>query len=389
MNELQLSDTPYWITIAHLPKWRTEQKNRLVVKIFHEKKSNFEDFFALTQSEWIRDFGLTEKESCSLEKAKEEIPNNSFYAEDLISQGFEIIPINSKEFSNTLKKNLKVKHTPTVIYAKGNKQLLLENSIAIVGSRKASKTSLDFTDSIAKKASKEHKVVVSGFAKGVDRQALDSALKYNGQSIIVLPQGISTFKSGFKKYYKEIVEGNLLVLSTFHPRAKWSVGLAMARNPIIYGLANEIYVAESSQKGGTWEGVQDGLKKGRTIYVRYPNHKEKNANLLLIQKGAIGMNLNGNKVINEYYSGLEPVIEKLKDPVLTPIEKEVELDNDSLFDLLKENALSSKEVIKKLQLDWSTRKMTYYLKKFDEIEVLSSKPLKFKYKDDVLKRTLF
>ena len=298
MNKLQLTESPHWITIAHLPKWRTEQKNRLIVKIFHERKSNLEEFFSLSQSEWKRDFGLTDSESYSIEKAKEEIPNNSFYAEDLISQGFEIIPINSKEFSDTLKKNLKVKHTPPVIYAKGNKQLLLENSIAIVGSRKASKTSLEFTDNIAKKASKEYKVVVSGFAKGVDRQALDSALKYKGQSIIVLPQGITTFKSGFKKYYKEIVEGNLLVLSTFHPRAKWSVGLAMARNPIIYGLANEIYVAESSEKGGTWEGVQDGLKKGRTIYVRYPNPKEKNANLILIQKGAIGVDFNGDKVTN-------------------------------------------------------------------------------------------
>lgn len=388
MNKLQLSETPHWITIAHLPKWRTEQKNRLIVKIFHERESNFEEFFSLTQSEWIRDFGLTEKETFSLEKAKEEIPNNSFYAEDLISQGFEVIPINSKEFSNTLKKNLKVKHTPPVIYAKGNKQLLLENSIAIVGSRKASKTSLDFTDSIAKKASKEYKVVVSGFAKGVDRQALDSALKYNGQSIIVLPQGITTFKSGFKKYYKEIVEGNLLVLSTFHPRAKWSVGLAMARNPIIYGLANEIYVAESSQKGGTWEGVQDGLKKGRTIYVRYPNPKEKNANLLLIQKGAVGVDFNGDKVINGSYSAPEPVIEKLKEPAPAPIKKEVELDNNSLFDLLKENAFSSKEIIKKLQLDWSARKMTSYLKKLENIEVLRSKPLKFKLKDNSIK-TLF
>ncbi|TXB62149.1 DNA-processing protein DprA [Phaeodactylibacter luteus] len=388
MNKLQLSETPHWITIAHLPKWRTEQKNRLIVKIFHERESNFEEFFSLTQSEWIRDFGLTKKETYSLEKAKEEIPNNSFYAEDLISQGFEVIPINSKEFSNTLKKNLKVKHTPPVIYAKGNKQLLLENSIAIVGSRKASKTSLDFTDSIAKKASKEYKVVVSGFAKGVDRQALDSALKYNGQSIIVLPQGITTFKSGFKKYYKEIVEGNLLVLSTFHPRAKWSVGLAMARNPIIYGLANEIYVAESSQKGGTWEGVQDGLKKGRTIYVRYPNPKEKNANLLLIQKGAVGVDFKGDKVINGSYSAPEPVIEKLKEPATTPIKKEVELDNNSLFDLLKENAFSSKEIIKKLQLDWSSRKMTSYLKKLENIEVLKSKPLKFQLKNNSIK-TLF
>lgn len=326
---INISETPHWITLAHLPKWRTEQKNRLIVKIFHERKSNLEEFFSLSQSEWKKDFGLSEMELISLEKAKEELANNSFYAEDLISQGFEIIPINSNEFSNTLKTNLKVKYTPSVIYAKGNKQLLLEDSVAIVGSRTASKISLDFTDNIAKKATNESKVVVSGFAKGVDKQALDSALKYKGRSIIVLPQGITTFSSGFKKYYKEIVEGNLLVLSTFHPRAKWSVGLAMARNPIIYGLANEIYVAESSEKGGTWEGVQDGLKKGRKIYVRYPNPKEKNANLILIEKGAIPVDFNGNEVMNGHYETPEIVINT--GYASSIIEKQVTLDNNNLF----------------------------------------------------------
>ena len=147
---------------------------------------------------------------------------------------------------------------------------MTEKSIAIVGSRNASDVSLQFTDNIAKLASKEYKVVVSGFAKGVDKQALDSAINYKGQSIIVLPQGIMTFGSGFKTYYKQIVDGDVLVLSIFFPKAPWKAELAMARNPIIYGLADEIYVAESSEKGGTWSGVIDGLRKKRKIYVRKP-----------------------------------------------------------------------------------------------------------------------
>ena len=56
--------------------------------------------------------------------------------------------------------------------------------------------------------------------------------------------------------------------------------------------------------------------------------------------------------------------------------------------LAKENAFSSKEIIKKLQLDWSTRKMTSYLKKLENIEVLKSKPLKFQLKNNAVK-TLF
>ena len=68
----------------------------------------------------------------------------------------------------------------------------------------------------------DNKVVVSGFAKGVDRQALDSAVNANGKSIIVLPQGIMTFGSGFKQYLKYIIQGKVLVMSAFGQSKQFS-----------------------------------------------------------------------------------------------------------------------------------------------------------------------
>jgi DNA protecting protein DprA len=276
------------------------------VKFFHNEKIIIEDFFNLPESVWSNKYQLDSMEILDLQKAKSELPNNAFFAENLFSQGYELIPITSPEYSKTLKQNLKVAHSPALLYVKGNKQLLHENSIAIVGSRAAEGKSLAFTDNMAKLATKDLKVVVSGFAKGVDKQALDSAIKYKGQSIIVLPQGIETFNSGFKTYYKQIVAGDVLVLSTFHPKAVWSAGLAMARNPIIYGLADEIFVAESSEKGGTWSRVMDGLRKGRKIYVRKPEPNENNANILLIQKGAIAFDYNEIENANAVYSEQSP-----------------------------------------------------------------------------------
>lgn len=278
----------YWMALAHTPKIWTARKNEIIVYCFNQSKT-IVDFF---ESGNFLNMQLTQEEIALLTHTKDELGNYSFMVEDLLNQGYEIIPIISKEYSPALKRNLKY-NSPVLLYVKGNKQILQENSIAIVGSRNANELSLQFTDNVAKKASLEYKVVVSGFAKGVDKQALDSALKYKGQSIIVLPQGIATFGSGMKKYYKPIIDGDVLVLSTFHPKAPWSVELAMARNNTIYGLASEIYAAQSDEKGGTWAGVCEGLKKNRTIYVRMPNDKEKCANLLLIQKGATPVDING------------------------------------------------------------------------------------------------
>jgi len=310
-------EAAYWITLAHdltpfsfsnKEGWKNEEKMNLIIQFSYQNKISIEEFFNLPDDNWKSDYQLTDRQIIGLKQAKEKIANNAFLCEALYNNGIEIIPIISPDYSKTLKDNLK-KSAPIVLYVKGNKQIMQEESVAIVGSRDASDLALQFTDNIAKLVSKENKVVVSGFAKGVDKQALDSAISYKGQSIIVLPQGIMTFESGFKTYYKPIIDGDVLVLSVFPPKAGWSKDLAMARNPIIYGLAKEIYVAESKPsknrqgaetKGGTYAGVMDGLKKGRTIYVRNPDNSEKNDNRLLIEKGAIAVDFDKNEVIKQY-----------------------------------------------------------------------------------------
>ncbi len=365
-------EATYWIALAHLPKWGYLKINNLIIKFYHEQKLSIENFFQLSESDWKNQFNLEPKDIEDLKKAKAELPNNAFLAESLNNEGYELIPITSPVYSKTLKDNLKAAHSPALLYVKGNIQIMHEKSIAIVGSRNATDKSLEFADNIAKLASKEYKVVVSGFAKGVDKQALDSAIKYKGHSIIVLPQGIMTFGSGYKNYYKQIVDGDVLVLSTFFPKAPWKAELAMARNPIIYGLADEIYVAESSEKGGTWSGVIDGLRKNRRIFVRKPESSENNANNLLIQKGAIAVDFNGTQIQGYYPVGSTQIDFTVKEP---PGDYE-----NKILELLKTGDYTVKEITKKLQLSWSDKKLRDFLKSKKDIETLNKKPQKFTLK---------
>jgi DNA processing protein len=370
----------YWLALAHVPKMKTKRKNEIIVRLFEKGKSII-DFFEFEQTVWENDYELNQTEVELFKDANKELSTYAFMVEDLLEQGYHILPITSRDYSPTLKKNLGRTYAPPVIYTKGNLQIMKEKSIAIVGSRKANDVSLEFTDNVAKNASKDYKVVVSGFAKGVDKQALDSAIKYKGQSIIVLPQGIATFQSGFKKYYRQIIEGDVLVLSTFYPKAPWSVQLAMARNPIIYGLASEIYVAESSEKGGTWSGVMDGLRKGRTIYVRKPNSREKNANNILILKGGKTVDIEGN--LSRY-----EVNDESKSIVAEP---ELNSNEERIIELLKRGVFSAKKIVDTLKIDWSARKVSDFLKNRQDVLTVKGKPLKFSHKSRSLQvqKTLF
>jgi predicted Rossmann fold nucleotide-binding protein DprA/Smf involved in DNA uptake len=169
----------------------------------------------------------------------------------------------------------------------------------------------------------------------------------------------------------------VLVLSIFHPKAGWGKELAMARNPIIYGLASEIYVAESKPsknrqgketKGGTYAGVVDGLKKGRKIYVRQPDDSEKNDNKFLIQNGAVAVDFDGKIIETQTYKQKQL-------PILNVAEPTIQYYSfaDRVKELLSKGGLTIHGIHKKLEYDKSEQKLTKELKQLDFIEIRKEK----------------
>jgi len=284
------------MAFAHMPDWSNEKINRVIIRIIHKKKVSMEDFWNASVDYWHRQFLIPEEDISMLKDVKKQLPNYSFLAEKLLNQGYTVIPLNSPEYSITLKNNLKVKDTPPILYIKGNKQLLQENSIGIIGSKDPSDSVLTFTDNIVRRSAQEGKIVVSSFNKGVDLEAINSVIKYEGRCIVVLSHGIMNFSAELKKYYTSIIKGQVLIVSPFYPEASWSNLLAMTGNYIVYGLAEEIYVAEVYEKTDIFSKINDGLTKKRKIFVREPCYNEKNANGLLIDRGVTALDINGTEI---------------------------------------------------------------------------------------------
>ena len=137
MNKQELT---YWITLSMIPRMWTKRKNEIYVNCFkHEPRVSIIQLFE-DSSVWD-DISLTDDEKSMFTEAKSQLSNNSFLVEELLAQGYDIIPITFPEYPALLKENLKA-GAPTVIYTKGNKKLFQENAVAIVGSRKADSVSL-------------------------------------------------------------------------------------------------------------------------------------------------------------------------------------------------------------------------------------------------------
>ena len=146
----------------------------------------------------------------------------------------------------------------------------------------------------------------------------------------------------------------------------------MARNPIIYGLAKEIFVAEAKPstnrqgketKGGTWAGVVDGLKKGRTVYVRQTENSERNDNILLIQKGAVAVDFYGNNIVDKYE------IQEGNALIVAESQEKYRSFPEQVKEILSKGHLSIKEIHKKLSLVISEQELKKRLEALDFVEV--------------------
>lgn len=383
-NRLMTNRLTYWTALALMQGIPQTRKMDLFCKSFNALKEKESDpIVCLFEDDILQaEIDMTQEEKNIFNQEKSHMINTAFLTESLLNQGYNIVPVDSKEYPQLLKTNMQ-KKAPLVLFSKGDLELYNQQSVAIVGSRNADSISLCFTENIAKKAVSKGKVVISGGAKGVDSKALTSALDNYGKTIIVIPQGITTFGKGMREMYQHIRDGRVLVVSQFHPNNPWSVPNAMIRNGIIYALAQETFVAQSGSHGGTWSGATEALRNHRKVYVRWPEKDEDNSNKLLAQKGAIPVDINGN------------FLDLSQDDLLTPQEKEQKIMETLIKEFLKNGKKPTMDIVqivkvKNVGCSWSDSKITKWLKEqnFISCEKISNR-LYFNLKQNISQQRSF
>ena len=157
----------------------------------------------------------------------------------------------------------RLKHqAPTVLFGSGNIRLLQRAGVAVVGSRDIDEAGAAFARDIGAKAVAAKLPVVSGGARGTDRIAMQAALEAGGIAFGALADSLE--RAARQADVREFVsDGKLVLLTPYSPDAGFSVGAAMGRNKLIYGLAEfAVVVSSDYQTGGTWAGAVEALRAG-------------------------------------------------------------------------------------------------------------------------------
>lgn len=197
--------------------------------------------------------------------------------------GLWVVTRSDPEYPKRLKQRLKTA-SPPVLFGCGNKALLNEGGLAVIGSRNASDEDLFFTQQVGAKAASEGIAIVSGGARGVDETAMLGAMQQGGFVIGIMADSLLKAATS-AKWRKGLMDNNVVLISPFYPEAGFNAGNAMARNKYIYCLADSSLVIHSGKKGGTLNGAEENLKKAWVPLWIKPTMDKSAANADLVAKG--------------------------------------------------------------------------------------------------------
>ncbi len=175
---------------------------------------------------------------------------------------------------------------PLVLFYKGDIKLLEDEGVAVVGSRAICDYAKRATCDLVCKLKEEY-TIISGLAKGVDRQAHLSAL--DRKTIGIIGCGIDyVYPKENDDLFKAMAK-NQLILSEYPLKTAPYAKNFPFRNRLIAALAKKVYVMQAGVRSGTFITVNEALELGKEVYaLPYDIYDVKNSGCnLLIKEGAM------------------------------------------------------------------------------------------------------
>lgn len=154
--------------------------------------------------------------------------------------------------------------SPPLLTVRGNTEVFLKKTVAIVGSRNASISGMKLTQRFARELGERDYAIASGLARGIDTAAHQASLTTG--TIAVFAGGIDhIFPDENQKLAHDIVEhGGALVSEMpigWQPRAKDFP----RRNRIVTGLAKGVVVVEAAKRSGSLISARLANEMGRLV----------------------------------------------------------------------------------------------------------------------------
>ncbi len=160
-----------------------------------------------------------------------------------------------------------ISDAPLVLFLRGNRRLLANDAVSIVGTREPTADARLATESITRHFVAQGKMIVSGIARGVDAIAHHTALSCGGATCAVLPNGADhAYPLVNRDLYAEAqTSDRLLLVSEYAPHEKPQRFQFVKRNRIIAGFSMLTVVTQAGHRSGALITANHALDGGRDV----------------------------------------------------------------------------------------------------------------------------
>lgn len=225
-------------------------------------------------------------------KIEKAIKNNEAISKNIPLQ--QAITVIDNDYPKSL---LMLKKPPFVLFYKGNKDLLKNEMVAVIGSRKISEYGCKATIEVVNLL-KDKYTIVSGLAKGVD----SIASMYAKSSIAVIGNGINVSYPASNANLYQYMMDKQLIISEYPKDVLPQKKHFPFRNRIIAALSKSVVVTQAAIRSGTMITVNEALALNKDIYcIPYPydDISGQGCNLLIQQGSNIFLLNNLNDIFDK------------------------------------------------------------------------------------------
>ena len=245
-----------------------------------------------------------------------------------------------KEFPYRLRNII---NPPKQLYVNGNKEILNNNLIAVVGSRANTEYGKKWCEKICMDLLKYNINIVSGMALGIDSIAHRTSILEGIPTVAVLPSGLNNiYPKNHLELYNNIISEGGVVISEYEPNANASSKNFIERNRIVAGLSIGVLVVEAAHRSGTSITARIAKEHGKNVFC-VPGNLENSKSIgtnRLIQDGAI-LVTSAEDIVNKYV-----FIHKIKTKRRARIKKEEIIDEQykKIYDCIPEEGININDI---------------------------------------------
>ena len=199
--------------------------------------------------------------------------------------GARVITSEDEEYPAALRE---IHDPPIVLYVRGHLTERDRNTVAVVGSRKASHYATECAKKLSFQMAYAGLTVVSGLARGIDTAAHQGALAAKGRTIAVIGSGLGELYPPENAALADRIAESGAVISEFPIETKPDRQTFPIRNRIVTGMSFGVLVVEAGANSGALISANMAAEQGRTLYA-VPGRIDSPAALgsnRLIQQGA-------------------------------------------------------------------------------------------------------